>query len=229
MSTESLLPDNRTTLEKALEQTLSDHLLALDCPYPQLWDSYSVPEHMLPYLAHAKGVTDWGGEINTDAKRHTVANIWPVQRLAGTAKGVADAVAGLGLTAEFIPGYTWDGPAYSFRVDLIGGLRGVPVERVAQKIEVSKAERDGFSVRLVYRPKTELFLGEVLHISSQTTVSYQPPEQTVKPATCYIGSSIHTSSYLRIGYQLPEQGPLHRLKTLGRAVHISRHSVIGVG
>ncbi|MBB1489382.1 phage tail protein I [Oceanospirillum sediminis] len=221
MSTESLLPDNRTTLEKALEQTLSDHLLALDCPYPQLWDPYSVPEHMLPYLAHAKGVTDWGGEINTDAKRHTVASIWPVQRLAGTAKGVADAVAGLGLTAEFIPGYSWGGPAYTFRVDLIGGLNGLSADRVQHRIEAAKAERDGYSIRLVYQPVQDLKLGAVVHQSSGARVNYRPPEQTVSPATVYRGGVVYQSSGARVNYRPPEQTVSPATVHRGGVVHQS--------
>ncbi len=199
MSTQSLLPDNRSVLERALEKTLSEHLLALDSPYPELWDPYNVPDHLLPYLAHAKGVTDWGGELNTDAKRHTVANIWPVQRLAGTAQGVADAVAGLGLQAEFVPGYTWGGPPYSFRVNLMGGLRGVSVDRVAQKIQAAKAERDGFSLRLINQLDNRLVLGQVLHSSTRMTIHYQ----------------------------LPDQSPNRRNKVLARAVHITTRVVIG--
>lgn len=198
MSTKSILPDNRTTLETALERTLSDSLLGLDCPYPQLWSPQDVPPHMLPYLAHAKGVTDWGAEADEAARRHTVANVWPVQRQAGTKQGVENAVEGLGLAAEFVPGYSWGGPAYSFRVDLIGGLRGVPVRRIQQRIEVAKAERDGYSIRAVYRPRQHLYIGGVVHESARVTVGYQPPAQTVPVRPLYHGVIIHASRYLII-------------------------------
>lgn len=226
MSTKSILPDNRTTLEAALEQTLSDSLLAIDSPYPQLWNPETVSPHMLPYLAHAKGVTDWGAEADEAARRHTVAHVWPVQRQAGTKQGVEDAVDGLGLNAEFIPGYSWGGPAYSFRVDLIGGLRGVPVRRIQQRIEVAKAERDGYSIRAVYRPRQDLFIGGVVHESSCITVNYQPPGQRVADGVLFVGGVVHESSRITVSYQPPEQRVRSRALYRGVVIHAVRRIII---
>jgi len=147
MSTTSLLPDNRTTLETALEKTLASYLAKIDSPYPNLWNPATVSPELLPYLAHAKGVSDWGDDTEA-AKRDTVANIWPVQGKAGTRAAVKEAVDSLGFDAEVKRG---DG-AYQLQVDLwrteIDTLEPDIVGRVARRVELVKSERDEYALTL---------------------------------------------------------------------------------
>lgn len=147
MSTTSLLPDNRTTLETALEKTLSDHLLNIESPYPDLWSPTDVSVDMLPYLAHAKGVTDWGDDTDA-AKRQTVQDIWPMQRQAGTRLAVKRAVDALGFDADVVRG---DQP-YHLKIDLwrgdVGTVEPDLMARVHRRIEGVKSERDALAVTL---------------------------------------------------------------------------------
>ncbi len=147
MSATSLLPDNRTTLETALEKTLASHLAQIDSPYPNLWNPATVSPELLPYLAHAKGVPDWGDDTDA-AKRDTVANIWPVQGKAGTRAAVKAAVDGLGFDAEVKRG---DG-AYQLQVDLwredVGTVEPDIVARARRRIDYAKSERDSLGITL---------------------------------------------------------------------------------
>lgn len=147
MSTDSILPDNRTPFEKALEQTLAKHLKQLECPYPDLWNPQTTPRHLLPYLAHAKGVPDWGDDSEV-AKRDTVQNIWPVQRQAGTRAAIKRAVDALGFDAEVKQG---DAP-YHLAIDLwredVGTLEPDILARAHRRINYAKAERDVIGLRL---------------------------------------------------------------------------------
>ncbi len=142
-----LLPDNRTLLERALEQTISQSLLSLDSVYPELWDPYQTPDHLLPYLAHAKGVPDWGNDTQ-QAKRETVANIWPVQRQAGTRKAVKQAVDALGFDASVSRG----AEPFHLKVDLwredVGTLEPDILARARRRIGYVKSERDVIDLTL---------------------------------------------------------------------------------
>jgi phage tail P2-like protein len=147
MSTQSLLPDNRTVLEAALEKSLSEQLAKIESPFSTLWDSQNIPNHLLPYLAHAKGVPDWGDDTE-QAKRDIVANIWPVQRQAGTKKAVKQAVDALGFDTDVKRG---DQP-YHLQVDLwredIGSFEQDIYSRVERRIAQAKSERDVVSINI---------------------------------------------------------------------------------
>jgi phage tail P2-like protein len=147
MSTQSLLPDNRTVLETALEKSLSEQLAKIESPFYTLWDSQKVPNHLLPYLAHAKGVPE-GGDDTEQAKRDTVANIWPVQRQAGTKKAIKKAVDSLGFDAEVKRG---DQP-YHLHIDLwredVGTLEPDILARAHRRINQVKSERDVVALTL---------------------------------------------------------------------------------
>jgi phage tail P2-like protein len=147
MSTQSLLPDNRTLLETALEQTIKAHLQEIDSVYPSLWDPATVPVHLLPYLAQAKGVPDWGNDTEL-SKRNTVANIWPVQRQAGTRKAVKDAVDTLGFDADV----TRSSTPYHLKVDLwredLETIEADVLARAKRRIGYVKSERDVIKLTL---------------------------------------------------------------------------------
>ena len=154
----SLLPDNRTLLERALEQTISQSLLNLDSVYPHLWDPYKTPDHLLAYLAHAKGVPDWG-EDTQQAKQETVANIWPVQRQAGTRKAVKQAVDALGVDASVSRG----AEPFHLKVDLwredVGTLEADILARARRRIGYVKSERDVIDLTLNASSDVTLYVG----------------------------------------------------------------------
>jgi phage tail P2-like protein len=155
MSTQSLLPDNRTVLEAALEKSLSEQLAKLESPFSNLWNPQTVLSHLLPYLAHAKGVPDWGDDTE-QAKRDTVANIWPVQRQAGTKKAIKRAVDALGFDADVTRG---DQP-YHLQIDLwredIGSFEQDIYSRVDRRIAQAKSERDVVSININLKTSTSI-------------------------------------------------------------------------
>ena len=158
MSTQSLLPDNRSLLETALEKTIQQHLLQLGSVYPDLWDPMTVPVPLLPYLAQAKGVPDWGDDTE-QAKRETVANIWQVQRQAGTRAAVKQAVAPLGFTADVMRGSL----PYHLKVDLwredVGTIEPDILARVKRRIGYVKSERDKLQLTLNASSNLQLYVG----------------------------------------------------------------------
>jgi phage tail P2-like protein len=157
MSTSSILPDNRTLLETALEKTISQSLLNIDAVYPELWDSFNTPLHLLPYLAQAKGVPDWGNDTE-QSKRQTVDDIWIVQRKAGTRSAVKQAVDALGFDASVKRG---DEP-YHLKVDLwredVATLEPDILSRAKRRIDYVKSERDVIDLTLNATSQLDLYV-----------------------------------------------------------------------
>ena len=55
----SLLPDNRSPLERGLELAFTELLTSMVSPFPDLLNAHKTPTHMLPYLAQDRGVLEW--------------------------------------------------------------------------------------------------------------------------------------------------------------------------
>lgn len=152
----SLLPENASRLERAFEQAFLDMLGEIEAPFPELLDPQHTPPAMLPYLAQDRGVMEWDGEASTELMRRTVANVWPIRRLAGTRRALALAVDELDYDAEVIVWY--DSAAYfkePYSVEVVAeGREGAVINRrvvkqLLRNLEYAKSERDVFWLSLL--------------------------------------------------------------------------------
>lgn len=189
MSAISILPDNRTTLETALETTLAKHLERIESPYPTLWNPSGIKAEMLPYLAHAKGVPDWGDDTDS-AKRDTVANIWPVQRQAGTRAAVKQAVDALGFDADVRRGES----AYQLQVDLwrddVGTIEPDIIARAKRRIEYVKSERDDIGVTLNASAEGAVLVGLASAVSIQALAGTEGESETGADIGVALGAAV---------------------------------------
>jgi len=80
--TASLLPPNRTPLEAALEQVMSDGLDP--SAIATLWDPETCPAAFLPWLAWAYSVDNWSEEWGIDAQRRVIAESLLLHKQKGT-------------------------------------------------------------------------------------------------------------------------------------------------
>lgn len=158
MSHYSLLPENASRLERAFEQAFADMLGDIEAPFPELLDPQRTPPAMLPYLAQDRGVMEWDGEASTELLRRTVANVWPIRRLAGTRRALVLAVDELDYDAEVIAWY--DSGAYfarPYNVEVIAEARDGAVinrrvvEQMLRNLDYAKSERDVLQLTLLLR------------------------------------------------------------------------------
>ncbi len=99
----TLLPDNATPLEQALEETLRQKYCALDMTLVQkLSDPWQCPVEFLPWLAFAESVDVWNDRWPEQTKRAVIANASTLHRRKGTTGGVRDALAALGVNMSMI-------------------------------------------------------------------------------------------------------------------------------
>ncbi|WP_067517841.1 phage tail protein I [Endozoicomonas ascidiicola] len=94
----SLLPPNATELELAMEQITADLLLNIDFDCRTLWNPWTCPVHLLPYLASAVGMDDWSNDWPEHIKRDGVATAIEVQSTKGTIYSIKKAAGSFGVT-----------------------------------------------------------------------------------------------------------------------------------
>ncbi len=156
----SLLPDNKSLLERGLELAFSELLYDIKNPFPSLLNPEKTDQHILPHLAQERGVPEWDAQAPESEKRQTVKNIWPIRRTAGTKKGVRLAVESLEYDAEVEPGYKTGGEPYTFTVTAWKRPDTVPLQETANRmldhVSDAKSERDEFQLRLGISADTSL-------------------------------------------------------------------------
>ncbi|MCQ9065276.1 phage tail protein I [Vibrio diabolicus] len=144
----SLLGDNASPLEIALERVLSNALNDICPPIPELRNANKTPEHLLPYLALDKQVPEWESSDSLEQKRKTVKNQRQIFKKGGTTSGIELAIEALGGITEFKRWYEYGGDPYAMKIiswDICSpSLKNI--ERVKSRIEDAKSLRDSFDV-----------------------------------------------------------------------------------
>lgn len=174
MSVRSLLPDNRTLLETALEQALADRLQAIPMPFPDIWNPDQVPTALLPWLAQAKGLQHWDATAPEMEHRLAVASIWPMQREGGTRAAIRRALEAAGFTAEIVPWHRMQpvGTPYSLQVT---GWSAKPVTEgqrldLLRRMQDAVSERDDINVRLGRQSSARPTVAASIQLSRLVTV-----------------------------------------------------------
>lgn len=95
MSSESLLPSNATTQERAIEASIG-RATSIASPLRDVWNPDACPAALLPWLAWALSIDAWKNYWPEHVKRARIRTAIDVQRRKGTAKSVHDVVAAFG-------------------------------------------------------------------------------------------------------------------------------------
>lgn len=156
MSQYSLLPENASRLERAFERAFQGALDDIESPFPELLDPQRTPPEMLPYLAQDRGVGEWDGDAPTELLRRTVANVWPIRRLAGTRRALVLAVDELDYAAEVVTWYDADAEITTpYHVDVIveafGTVDEAVQQRIMRRLANAQSERDDLKLKIVRR------------------------------------------------------------------------------
>lgn len=188
----SLLGDNASPLERALERVLSNALDDIHPPIPELRNAIKTPQHLLPYLALEKQVPEWESSDNEEQKRKTVKNQLQVFRKAGTTSGIELAMVGLGGTAEVEKWYEYGGKPYSMRV--VSWIQHPPTEetikRTQLRIEDSISLRDSFSLAIGYKTDGHIYTGGAVIVAPRIVVGPWVPPLVESSGQIYIGGAI---------------------------------------
>jgi len=163
----SLLPANSSPLERALDLGFARLLERVDPPFPELMNANQTPSAFLPYLAADRGVSEWDAAASDLEKRLTVSLSWQIQRQAGTRQALNHAVESLGFTPHVTAWYEQQPNAHPYTFDvqaIIGqGWASGDHNRLIQRINAAKSERDQATITLVHQTRGGLAAAAVLH------------------------------------------------------------------
>jgi phage tail P2-like protein len=168
----SILPDNSTALERALEHAVATALARKQSVFPNLWNPNTVPTHLLPWLAEAMGVLEWDSAAPQAEQRATLANVWQQYRHGGQRRGINKAIEPLGFNAELRPWHTTAGTPYSLLAVCWSHDRALTssiLNRLQARIAIAKSERDTVQVIMGRELNNELFIGATMAVSKILT------------------------------------------------------------
>lgn len=143
---EHILAPNATDYERVLASQV-DRLLALNIPIRELWNPWTCPEHLLPYLAWALSVDLWDSSWPVTKRRSVIANAVMHHRLKGTLAGTEIYLGLVDTTiikATLPPAKLFSGPSLT-KDQRENWLKHLPQVRVWRQYERSIAGRRIFS------------------------------------------------------------------------------------
>jgi len=129
----SILPANLAELERDIDAAL-DRLGDIKVDTATLWNPWTCPPQVLPFLAWALSVDQWRSAWTETQKRRTVAQSLDLHRVKGTRRAVDKAVAGFGLDVKITEWFEADPPlpAGTFRIDIFSRDQSVTEKLAAE-------------------------------------------------------------------------------------------------
>jgi len=101
MNAYNILPPNRSKLEEGFIYAF-DQLIRYDTDiFSALLTPSTTPSETVNVLANDKGLKAWDSNATEQLKREQIKAAWPTRALAGTRKGITEALKGNGFLAEF--------------------------------------------------------------------------------------------------------------------------------
>jgi hypothetical protein len=141
-----ILPPSATEYERTLADQVN-RLLDLNIPIRELWNPWTCPADMLPYLAWALSVDIWDSFWDDTKKRVVIANAIKHHRIKGTLAAIETYLGLIGSTvikATTPPAKIFSGPSLT-REQREKWLEGLPQVRVWQQYETSVSGKRIFS------------------------------------------------------------------------------------
>ncbi|MFM2041548.1 MAG: hypothetical protein RLY86_124 [Pseudomonadota bacterium] len=129
----SLLPPNATSLEKALDLTVS-RLSDVDVPVRDLWSPDRCPPQVLPWLAWALSVDAWDEAWPEQVQREALRSAWYTHAHKGTRGAVLAALAPYGLRCDVVEWWQHGGAphTYALRAEVLPPPVHRPASAAAQ-------------------------------------------------------------------------------------------------
>lgn len=189
-----LVPTGSSVLEVAAAEALSS-LTDLNVPLRQLWNPYTCPVALLPYLAWAWSVDRWDSSWSESTKRGVVAASQFVHRHKGTIGAVRRVVEPLGYLIRVIEWWkTGDVPG-TFRLD-VGVLDTGITEEMYNELERLIADAKPLSRHLIglsinLDANGEIPVAAACYSGDELTVYPYTPELISTGGAGYSGAAVH--------------------------------------
>lgn len=156
----SILPDNHSPLERALELSLNQQLANIEHPYPKLLDAWNTSMDVVPAVAAERLVPIWDMNDSDEVKRNLAGNAWQIRRLSGTPAGLKLALDSFAFQSEITPWHKQIPQADPYHLDVVAWEKGNKPVNVANAkklisyIDDTKSERDVITLSLMFGVET---------------------------------------------------------------------------
>jgi len=153
LKTYSVLPDNKSPLERGLELALSEVLFSVNHAYPELLDAQETPQVAITSLGIEHQVPVWDSEDSELIKRNRVQFAWRNRQLSGTRMGFIKALDQMGFGSDVTPWFQFS-PArapYFFQIWVYCSDQVLTAEintRIDELLTEMKSERDTYELNL---------------------------------------------------------------------------------
>lgn len=163
-----LLPPNATKLERALDKLLRKRFSNLPWRMRDVWNPWSCPEHLLPWLAWALSIDSWDASWPVHIRRARIASAIAVQRRKGTVQSVVDVVSSFGGDVRFREWWQNDPPGvpHTFHLNVaLGGQAEAPsgefIDQVIAEVQRTKPVRSHFDFTVAVNARARIGLRAV--------------------------------------------------------------------
>lgn len=123
----SLLPNNATPQERALDLSTA-RLTDVPVPVADVWNPDLCPAPLLPWLAWAFSVDEWGQDWDELQRRQAVKQSVEVHRHKGTVAAVRTAMAAVGVEVELREWFAQSPPGDPYTFQLVLNAQQYPVD-----------------------------------------------------------------------------------------------------
>lgn len=140
-----LLPANATPQERALSES-TGRIESIPVPVDTVWNPWTCPVSLLPWLAWALSVDEWSSEWTEQQQRQVVADSIGIHRKKGTRGAIDRALNSLGYRLEAVEWFE-DNPVaepgtFRIRVEIDGrGLNDSVQNEIERVVDASKNVR----------------------------------------------------------------------------------------
>lgn len=115
----SLLPNNATPLERAVEGTHA-RLDQVPVPINDLYSPQRIPGELIPFMAWSVALNDYSEDWSDAVKRSLIENSYELHAHKGTKWAMVHALELIGIKADFSEWYQYGGLPYHFSIVLNG-------------------------------------------------------------------------------------------------------------
>jgi phage tail P2-like protein len=196
LKTYSVLPDNKSPLERGLELALSEALFSIEHVYPELLDAQETPLIAIASLGVEYQVPVWDSEESEWIKRNRVQFAWRNRQLSGTRTGFTKALDQMGFGSVVTPWFQFS-PArdpYYFQIWVYCSDQVLTAEintRIDELLTEMKSERDTYELNLARESIASPRIAVAAEIGITMTSQPFVPEGSVSNALIHMGLAQH--------------------------------------
>ncbi len=197
----TLTPPSSTRLERVAARVCAS-LGEVRVPLRQLWDPYTCPVDLLPYLAWAFSVDRWDENWPQTTKRKAIADAFYLHRYKGTTGAMRRVVEPLGYFIRVNEWWNIDTDPGTFTLDIGVEDEGISeetyleLERLISDAKPCSRHLVGMSINL--KTSGTAYVGASSYIGEEITVYPYFAETIISGGAIYDGAAVHIADTMRV-------------------------------